>query len=72
MIESALTSDHFNLSPPQYKRGVPGKALIKWIFSVGIKYNVNIVPVSECGKSVARVIFEEVVRKEKNRWILSG
>jgi hypothetical protein len=72
LIESVLTSDHFNLSPPQYKRGVPGKALIKWIFYIGIKYNVNVIPVGGCGKSVARVIFEEVVRKEKDRWILSG
>jgi hypothetical protein len=29
-------------------------------------------PVGECGKKTAQIIFEEVVRNEKDRWILSG
>jgi hypothetical protein len=72
IIETNLTLDHFDLSPPQYTKGVPGKALIKWIVSLGIKYGVHIMPVGECGKKTAQIIFEEVVRNEKDRWILSG
>jgi hypothetical protein len=44
IIETNLTLDHFDLSPPQYTKGVPGKALIKWIVSLGIKYGVHIMP----------------------------
>ncbi len=72
LIESQLTPDHFNLSPPQYIRGMPGKALIRWIISLGVKYGVGIIPVGQCGKRVAQLIFEEVVRKEKDRWIFNG
>lgn len=72
LIESQLTSDHFNLSPPQYTRNVPGKALIRWIMFLSVKYGVKIIPVGQCGKRVAQIIFEEIVRYEKDRWILDG
>lgn len=72
LIESQITPDHFDLSPPQYRRGVPGKALIRWIMSLGVKYGINIIPVGACGKRTAQMIFEEVVRHEKDRWVLSG
>lgn len=72
LIESQLTPDHFNLSPPQYQTKAPGKALIRWIMSLGIKYNVHIMMVGQCGKKVAQMIFEEVVRYEKDRWVECG
>jgi len=72
LIESQLTTDHFNLSPPQYETKAPGKALIRWIMSLGIKYNVNIMMVGQCGRKIAQMIFEEVVRYEKDRWVESG
>lgn len=72
LIESHITPDHFNLSPPQYTKGVPGKALIRWLTLLSVKYGVKIMPVGQCGKRMAQMIFEEVVRHEKDRWILSG
>lgn len=72
IIESQMTPDHFDLSPPQYTKGVPGKALFRWIMSLGVKYGINIIPVGQCGKRIAQMIFEEVVRNEKDRWTLRG
>lgn len=69
LIESCITNDHFELSPPQYRVGVPGKALIRWVISLGIEYNVKVIPVGQCGKKYAQLIFEEVIRTEKDRWI---
>lgn len=69
LIESCITNDHFELSPPQYKVGVPGKALIRWVISLGIEYNVKIIPVGQCGKKYAQLIFEEVIRNERDRWV---
>lgn len=64
LIESSITPEVLELSPPQYKTGVPGKALIKWIITLGMKYNVQILPVGRCGKQMAQLIFEEVIRAE--------
>ncbi len=69
LIESQITPDHFNLSPPQYIKGVPGKALIRWITFLGIKYDVKVMFVGQCGQRIAQMIFEEVVRNEKDRWV---
>jgi hypothetical protein len=72
LVESQLTPDHFNLSPPQYETKAPGKALIRWIISLSVKYGVHIMPVGQCGRKTAQIIFEEVVRHEKDRWVQSG
>lgn len=72
IIESSITSDHLGLSPPQYTKGVPGKALFKWLMSISVKYGVKILPAGDCGKYMARLIFEEVVRFERDRWVQSG
>jgi len=63
-----LTPDILELSPPQFTKGVPGKSLVRWLTYLSIKYGVNIIPVGSCGRKVAQMIFEEVVRAEKNRW----
>lgn len=68
LIESNLNPDIFELSPPQFTKGVPGKALVRWLMSLTVKYGVKIMPVGCCGKKVAQMIFEEVVRVEKDRW----
>lgn len=65
LIESNFNSDIMKLSPPQFSKGVPGKALVKWLVNLAIKYNINIIPVGSCGHKMAQFIFEEVVRVEK-------
>jgi len=69
IIESLLTPDIMQLSPPQFTKGVPGKSLIKWLLSLSIKYGVHIIPAGSCGRKVAQFIFEQVIRVEKDRWV---
>jgi len=68
VVESSLTPDIMELSPPQFTKGVPGKSLVRWLMHLSAKYNVNIIPAGQCGRKVAQMIFEEVVRLEKSRW----
>ena len=69
IIESSLTPDIMELSPPQFSKGVPGKSLIRWLMSLSVKYGVHILPAGACGKRIAQMICEEVIRFEKDRWI---
>ena len=69
IIESLFTPDIMELSPPQFVKGVPGKSLIRWLMYLSVKYDVHIIPAGACGRKVAQMICEEVVRVEKNRWI---
>lgn len=72
IIESCLTPDIFDLSPPQFTKSVPGKALIRWLMSLTVKYGVPFIPAGACGKKLAQQFMEEVVRLEKDRWALIG
>lgn len=69
IIESSLTPDIMELSPPQFSKGVPGKSLIRWLMYLSAKYGVHIIPAGACGRKIAQMICEEVVRVEKDRWI---
>jgi len=69
IIESYLTTDILSLSPPQFSRGVPGKALTAWLMNLTAKYGVPFIPVGHCGKKIAQQFMEEVVRLEKDRWV---
>jgi hypothetical protein len=69
IIESSFNPDIMELSPPQFSKGVPGKSLIRWLMFLTAKYGVKIIPVGACGRQVAQMICEEVVRVEKDRWI---
>jgi hypothetical protein len=69
LVESNLTSDHFELTPPQFSKGVPGKALIRWILWITAKHNVTFMPVGSSGRKVCQMILEEIVRIEKDRWV---
>ena len=68
LIETQLTTDTFSLSPPQFSKGVPGHALIGWLCGLSIKFGINIIPVGSTGKQYCQLIFENVVRLEKDRW----
>jgi hypothetical protein len=69
LIESSLTPDIFELSPPQFAKGVPGKSMVRWLMYLSVKYGVHIIPTGPCGRKIAQMIFEEVVRVEKDRWV---
>ncbi len=68
IIESLLTPDIMELSPPQFTKGVPGKSMIRWLMFLSAKYNVQIIPAGACAYKIAQMICEEVVRIEKDRW----
>lgn len=69
IIESVLTREIFDLSPPQYKTSVPGRAMTRWLMSLMAKYGVPFIPAGSCGKYLAQQFMEEVVRVEKDRWV---
>jgi len=69
LIESILTKDHFDLSPAQFTKSVPGKSLISWLIGLSLKYNVHIIPVGSCGKQYAELIFKNIIKMEKDRWV---
>jgi len=69
IIESLLTPDIMELSPPQFSKGVPGKSLVRWLMYLSAKFGVHIIPAGSCGRQIAQMICEEVVRIEKDRWI---
>lgn len=69
IIESSFTPDIMELSPPQFTKGVPGKSLIRWLMYLSAKYGIHIIPAGACGRKVAQMIFEEIVRVEKSRWV---
>ena len=69
IIESSLTPDIMELSPPQFQKGVPGKAMVRWLMNLTVKYGIRIIPAGDCGRKIAQMICEEVVRVEKDRWV---
>ncbi len=69
LIETGLSKDHFDLSPCNFTKSVPGRAVISWIIQLSLEYNVHIIPVGECGISYTSLIFQNVVRMEKDKWI---
>jgi hypothetical protein len=72
LVETQLTSDIFNLSPPQFTRGVPGKAILNWLCQISLEYNIPIIPVGSCGRQYAQMIFENVIKREKDMWVMSN
>ena len=69
IVESCFSSDIMELSPPQFSKGVPGKSLVRWLMFLTAKYDVKLIPAGTCGKQIAQMICEEVVRVEKDRWV---
>jgi len=69
IIEASLEDDIFQLSPPQIKTNVPGSALIRWIINLCIKNRIQLIFAGQCGRRIAKNIFQEVIRIEKDRWV---
>ena len=69
IIESLFTPDIMELSPPQFAKGVPGKSFVRWLMNLSAKYGVHIIPAGACGRKIAQMLCEEVVRIEKDRWV---
>ena len=65
VVESILNHDMFNLTPPQCIRNMPGKALMRWLTQIMIKYTVPIIYAGTAGRKVAQLYFEEVVKIER-------
>jgi hypothetical protein len=68
LIESHITPEVLELTPPQFTKGVPGKALTRWLMSLTAKFGVVFMPVGQCGARIAKQYIEEVIRFEKDRW----
>lgn len=69
LIETGLSKDHFDLSPCQFTRSVPGVSMLSWLVKLSLEYDVHFMPVGECGAKYSTMIFKEIIRKEKDRWI---
>lgn len=69
LVESHLTPEVLSLSPPQFRVGVPGKAMTGWLVDLTIEYGVHLMCVGSVGKKIAQQIFESVVRQEKGLYI---
>lgn len=69
VIESIISLESMQLSPPQFKTKVPGKVLFRWLTNIMIKYDVPFIMVGQFGKQIAQMFFEEVIRVEKDRWV---
>ncbi|MCK5614747.1 ERCC4 domain-containing protein [Candidatus Pacearchaeota archaeon] len=69
IVESLFTPDIMELSPPQFTKGVPGKSFVRWLMYLSAKFGVHIIPAGACGRKIAQMILEEVVRVERDRWV---
>lgn len=69
LIESSLVPELMELSPPQFKTGVPGKSLIRWLTEITARFDVHMMFIGQCGHRMCRMIIEEVIRMEKDRWL---
>lgn len=69
IIESSLTREMLELTPPQFVKNMPGKALIRWLIGISAEYGVHCIYAGQCGKAIAQYFIEEVIRLEKDRWI---
>lgn len=68
IIESSPTHELISLNPPQMRNGGPQiKHVIAWVYELQIKYGIVPVFAGECGQTVARIIFEQILKVENGR-----
>jgi hypothetical protein len=63
LIETSLNKDALGLSIPQMYKGPPAGKVLNWLTSLQLEYNISWMFVGDCGKKIARTIFDEIVRK---------
>lgn len=68
IVETNVVRDFYKLSPPQYTRNVPGKALQDWMAYLMIKYQTPILFEGDMAKQKAKYLMKQVVRLYKDRW----
>jgi len=68
IIETFLSKEIMEFSPPQVKTFMPGRVIVKWLTSLSLRYNIPVYFDGELGKKRAQYIFEEAIREERDRW----
>jgi hypothetical protein len=63
VIEGNLNKDILGMCPPQMRNGPPAKTIMKWLIDIQLNYDVNIIFAGDCGETVAKSIFENILRK---------
>jgi hypothetical protein len=64
LIESNLSSDILQLSVQQFRGvGPPCHRIAKWLIDLEMEYNIHIWFVGDCGKRIAKSIFDSIARK---------
>ena len=51
------------MSVPQIYKGPPSNVVLKWLTSLQIQYGIHFMFVGDCGKKVARNIFDEIIKR---------
>jgi len=65
VVEGNINKDVLGMCPPQMRNGPPGKKVLKWLHELELKYDVNVIFAGDCGKIVAKSIFENILRMYK-------
>jgi len=63
LIETNLNKDSLGMSVPQIYKGPPSNVVLKWLTSLQIQYGIHFMFVGDCGKKVARNIFDEIIKR---------
>lgn len=68
IVETVLTKDSMSLTPPQFTKRVPGRALQEWLSFLTIKYNIPVLFEGQCAQQKFKYLARQVVRKYKDKW----
>ncbi len=63
LVESNLSKDIMGLSVGQMFKGPPCSKVFKWLNELQMDYGINVMFVGDCGKKVARTIFENFIKR---------
>jgi len=69
IVESVISPEIMQLTPPQFTTKVPGKVLVRWLMKIFARYDIPFIAAGKCGQQIAQIFFEEVIRSEKDRWV---
>lgn len=68
IVETFLSKEVMEFSPPQIKTFMPGRVILKWLTNISNKYSIPIYFDGNIAQKRAQYIFEDVIREEKDRW----